>query len=96
MATGLLSITLLWLWIVAWPPLLLLCLWVTGFGTGTWSNFGPMFAELFPTARRTGAGGTARPAAGRRADALGVSRVLITFAHERASAVAVAMAVIDG
>jgi holo-[acyl-carrier protein] synthase len=32
----------------------------------------------------------------RRADALGVTRVLITFTHERASAVAVAMAVIDG
>ncbi|TMK34601.1 MAG: holo-ACP synthase [Actinobacteria bacterium] len=32
----------------------------------------------------------------RRADALEVSRVLITFTHERASAVAFAMAVIDG
>ena len=32
----------------------------------------------------------------RRADALGVSRVLITFTHERASAVAVAIAVVDG
>ena len=31
----------------------------------------------------------------RRADALGVSRVLVTFTHERTSAVAVAVAVID-
>jgi len=58
MAAGLVSITLLWRWIEAWPPLLLFCLWLTGFGTGTWSNFGPMFAELFPTAFRTTAVGT--------------------------------------
>ena len=37
-----------------------------------------------------------RPGLNVLADALGVSRVLITFTHERASAVAVAMAVIDG
>jgi len=53
MAVGLVSITLLWPLIVGWPPLLLGCLWLVGFGTGTWSNFGPMFAELFPTALRT-------------------------------------------
>jgi MFS family permease len=58
MAVGLVSITLLWPRIEAWPPLLLLCLWLTGFGTGTWSNFGPMFAELFPTALRTTAVGS--------------------------------------
>ena len=32
----------------------------------------------------------------RRADALGVTRVLITFTHEKTSAVAFAVAVIDG
>jgi MFS family permease len=53
MAVGLVSITLLWPAIVGWPPLLLLCLFLVGFGTGTWSNFGPMFAELFPTRLRT-------------------------------------------
>ena len=53
MAVGLVAITLLWPLIVGWPPLLLGCLWLVGFGTGTWSNFGPMFAELFPTAVRT-------------------------------------------
>lgn len=57
MAAGLLSITLLWPLIVEWPPLLLFCLWLVGFGTGTWSNFGPMFAELFPTRIRTTAVG---------------------------------------
>jgi MFS family permease len=57
MAAGLVSITLFWPRIVVWPPLLLLCLWLVGFGTGTWSNFGPMFAELFPTALRTTAVG---------------------------------------
>jgi MFS family permease len=58
MALGLLSVTLLWARIEAWPPLLLGCLWLVGFGTGTWSNFGPMFAELFPTALRTTAVGS--------------------------------------
>ena len=58
MAVGLVSITLLWPRIEAWPPLLLFCLWLTGFGTGTWSNFGPMFAELFPTPLRTTAVGS--------------------------------------
>ena len=53
MAVGLVAITLLWPLIAGWPPLLLGCLWLVGFGTGTWSNFGPMFAELFPTAVRT-------------------------------------------
>jgi MFS family permease len=57
MAVGLVAITVLWPRIEAWPPLLLACLWLTGFGTGTWSNFGPMFAELFPTAIRTTAVG---------------------------------------
>src|SRR5439155_1546311 len=58
MAAGLVSITLLWRAIEGWPPLLLFCLWIVGFGTGTWSNFGPMFAELFPTRLRTTAVGT--------------------------------------
>src|SRR5262245_51205927 len=58
MAIGLVSITLLWPYIVWWPPLLLFSLALTGFGTGTWSNFGPMFSELFPTRLRTTAVGT--------------------------------------
>jgi MFS family permease len=63
MAAGLVSITFLWPRIVGWPPLLLFCLWLVGFGTGTWSNFGPMFAELFPTALRTTATGSVYNAA---------------------------------
>jgi MFS family permease len=31
---------------------------LVGFGTGTWSNFGPMLAELFPTSARTTSMGT--------------------------------------
>jgi MFS family permease len=58
MAIGLVSITLLWPRIESWPPLLLFSLALTGFGTGTWSNFGPMFSELFPTALRATAVGT--------------------------------------
>jgi MFS family permease len=58
MAGGLISITLLWVYIERRPPLLLLCLALVGFGTGTWSNFGPMFGELFPTSVRTTAVGT--------------------------------------
>src|SRR5437867_8788823 len=58
MAVGLVAITLCWPLIVGWPPLLLACLWLVGFGTGTWSNFGPMFAELFPTRLRTTAVGS--------------------------------------
>jgi MFS family permease len=58
MALGLVSVTVLWPWIERWPPLLLACLGLVGFGTGTWSNFGPMFAELFPTRLRTTAVGS--------------------------------------
>ena len=63
MAIGLVSITLLWPLIVAWPPVLLFCLWLVGFGTGTWSSFGPMFGELFPTELRTTAVGSVYNAA---------------------------------
>jgi MFS family permease len=31
---------------------------MVGFGTGTWSNFGPLLAELFPTGARTTSMGT--------------------------------------
>ena len=43
-------------------------------------------------ARRHRAAGNAK----RRADALGITRVLITFTHEKTSAVAFAVAVTDG
>src|SRR5262249_54077803 len=36
-----------------YPVLLLSFMVMAGIGTGTWSNFGPMFSELFPTSVRT-------------------------------------------
>lgn len=39
------------------PALLLAFLFAAGVGTGTWSNFGPFFAELFPTRVRNTASG---------------------------------------
>ena len=50
------------LW-AAIPALLLLAMWVVGIGTGTWSNFGPYFSELFPTRLRNTAMGTVYNAA---------------------------------
>ena len=49
MAGGLALITFAWQFFYADPLMLLALMVVTGIGTGTWSNFGPMFAELFPT-----------------------------------------------
>jgi MFS family permease len=55
MAAGLVPLTFffnegaLWFWAATW---------LVGFGTGTWSNFGPFLAELFPTSARTTSMGT--------------------------------------
>jgi MFS family permease len=49
MATGLVPLTFLWDRLAATPELLLSATFLVGVGTGTWSNFGPMLAELFPT-----------------------------------------------
>jgi MFS family permease len=55
MAVGLVPLTFyfrggaLWFWCATW---------LVGFGTGTWSNFGPLLAELFPTEARTTSMGT--------------------------------------
>lgn len=49
MAGGLAAIALGWNFFYAYPLALLLLMVITGIGTGTWSNFGPMFAELYPT-----------------------------------------------
>src|SRR5262245_1844847 len=53
MGTGLLAITLGWERVSADPHLLLASMAVVGIGTGTWSNFGPYFSELFPTRLRS-------------------------------------------
>lgn len=49
MASGLACIAFAWDFFYAYPALLIGLMIVTGIGTGTWSNFGPMFAELYPT-----------------------------------------------
>jgi MFS family permease len=57
MALGLAMITLFQEAIRHDPRLILFFIFVAGVGTGTWSNFGPMYAELFPTRVRNTAGG---------------------------------------
>jgi MFS family permease len=49
MCVGLTSISLAWKFFYSYPVLLIFFLVITGIGTGTWSNFGPMFSELYPT-----------------------------------------------
>jgi MFS family permease len=49
MAAGLATFIVCFPTIAAHPQLLLLFLFVSGLGTGTWSGYGPMLAELFPT-----------------------------------------------
>lgn len=46
-AVGLVMVTLFWSLLASRP--LLACMFVAGVGTGTWSCYGPYFAELFPT-----------------------------------------------
>jgi len=49
MAFGLLMFTVLWPLVAGTPQLVLLFMVVAGVGTGTWSSYGPMFSEIFPT-----------------------------------------------
>jgi MFS family permease len=49
MAAGLMPLTFFWTRLVALPALIFGATFFVGVGTGTWSNFGPMLAELFPT-----------------------------------------------
>jgi MFS family permease len=59
MALGLIMITLLWESIVVYPVIILSCMFLVGFGTGMFSGYGPLFAELFPTDIRNTAMGSA-------------------------------------
>jgi len=59
MAVGLIMITLMWEEVVLYPPLILSFMFLVGFGTGMFSGYGPLFAELFPTAVRNTAMGSA-------------------------------------
>lgn len=58
-ALGLVMITLLWASIVIYPAIILSCMFLVGFGTGMFSGYGPLFAELFPTDIRNTAMGSA-------------------------------------
>ena len=57
MAVGLVMITIAWDLIAGHPLLLLIFMGIVGLGTGTWSNFGPYFSELYPTYLRNTAVG---------------------------------------
>lgn len=59
MAIGLVMITLMWDTIVVYPWLALAFMFLVGFGTGMFSGYGPLFAELFPTSIRNTAMGSA-------------------------------------
>ncbi|HKQ60303.1 MAG TPA: MFS transporter [Candidatus Polarisedimenticolaceae bacterium] len=57
MAAGLVPLAACWPELAGTPGLYLAVVFV-GLGTGTWSNFGPMLAELFPTPLRNTAMGS--------------------------------------
>jgi len=59
MAVGLVMITLMWNTVVVYPTLILSFMFLVGFGTGMFSGYGPLFAELFPTGIRNTAMGSA-------------------------------------
>lgn len=52
MAAGLLMFTVFWGVIAQTPKLVFAFMFVAGVGTGTWSCYGPMFSEIFPTSFR--------------------------------------------
>jgi MFS family permease len=59
MAVGLVMITLMWDAVVVYPTLILSFMFLVGFGTGMFSGYGPLFSEIFPTAIRNTAMGSA-------------------------------------
>ncbi len=59
MAVGLVMITLFWDVVAANPAVILLFMFLVGFGTGMFGGYGPLFAELFPTRIRGTAMGSA-------------------------------------
>jgi MFS family permease len=58
MAVGLIPLTVAWERVSELPLLLYGATVLVGIGSGTWSNFGPFLAELFPTEVRTTSMGT--------------------------------------
>ena len=59
MAIALVMITLLWNVVVIYPVIILTFMFLVGFGTGMFSGYGPLFSELYPTAIRNTAMGSA-------------------------------------
>ena len=59
MALGLVMITVMWSAVAAAPMLALAFMFLVGLGTGMFSGYGPLFAELFPTSIRNTAMGSA-------------------------------------
>ncbi len=58
-AIGLLAVTWFWAGIAVMPWLTLCFMFLVGLGTGNFSGYGPIFAEIFPTEVRNAAMGTA-------------------------------------
>jgi len=58
-ALGLVMVTLFWGAIAAYPGIILVFMFLVGFGTGMFGGYGPLFAELFPTDIRNTAMGSA-------------------------------------
>jgi MFS family permease len=59
MAFGLVMITLMWDTISIYPSLILIFMFLVGFGTGMFGGYGPLFSEIFPTKIRSTAMGSA-------------------------------------
>jgi MFS family permease len=59
MAVGLVMITLMWDTVAIYPAIILSFMFLVGFGTGMFSGYGPLFSEIFPTAIRNTAMGSA-------------------------------------
>jgi MFS family permease len=59
MAVGLVMITVFWDVVAAEPVIILIFMFLVGFGTGMFGGYGPLFAELFPTSIRNTAMGSA-------------------------------------
>jgi MFS family permease len=59
MASGLIMITIMWDLIVAIPFVILIFMFLVGFGTGMFGGFGSLFSEIFPTSIRNTAMGAA-------------------------------------
>ena len=57
-SAGLAMTTVFWDSVAARPAIVLAFMFLVGVGTGVWGGFGPLFAELFPTAIRGSAMGS--------------------------------------